>query len=117
MNRFVFVTPKVVPPFLKHFYEDRIQPLADDFNKRIALFRCNPERGSQQDDENGLVLPAVEFPLMLPKPDWMAKQRLGVADRPQIANGRATRANQVAKQMKVECKQAQKQNPPFLPRP
>ena len=104
MACFIFYATKFAMPFLKHVHKARIQPPADDFNERTASFHGEPERGDKHDDKNHLVLPAVQFPLMFPKPNGMTEQRFGVANWPQVADGRAARADQIAKQMKVECK-------------
>ena len=95
-------------PLSEHTHKNGVQARADDFNERITTFHRQPERSHEKQNEKGLVLPAVQFPLMFPKPNGMAEQRLGIADRPQVADGRSVRTNQITKKMQMKCEQAQK---------
>ena len=80
---------KPLIPGSQHLHKDRVQPRTDDFHEGITAFHRQPECGQEDGREKSLVLPAVQFPLMFPKPDGMAEQRFGIADRPEVTDFRA----------------------------
>ena len=104
------MSPKLSKPLLKHTNKNLICPGTDHLDKRKALLRCHPKRGQKKRDENALVLPAVQLPLVFPKPDRMAEQRLGIADWPQVANRRAAGTEEIAQQVKMKGEQAEQQD-------
>ena len=72
---FADLFPELVAPLLKDTNKDGIKSRTGNFNKRKTSFHRNPQRKDENDHENDLVLPTVQPPLMLPKPDGMTEQR------------------------------------------
>ena len=106
---------RVAEPFMEDLDEDLVGAFADDFDKGISAFGGEPKGGGKQDREYGLVLPAVQAPLMFVEPDGMAEEGFGIADGPEVAHVWAARAEVVAEQVEMKRQQAQEEYPPMLP--
>jgi hypothetical protein len=61
-------TPQPLGPLAQHLHKYRVCPVADDFHKRTALFDGHPNRSCEKPQEDALILPAVQPPLVFPEP-------------------------------------------------
>lgn len=110
----LFRVEKPPMPLAQHRDNHSVPAPAEKFHARKSAPRRKEKLPEKQRQGDHTILPAIQPPLMLPKPERMPEKRLPIRDRPQILRRRPARTDQVAQQMQMKCQQAKQQDAPAL---